>query len=60
MINRFKSEMASMMFRDSTLQSIAPNVNAPLKEDGCCTYYLGVREKGSSCVGGHSKLWSLG
>jgi hypothetical protein len=54
MITRFKSEMASMVLRDSTLESIAPNVNAPLKEYGSCTYYLGVRRKGS-CVGGHSE-----
>jgi hypothetical protein len=46
--------MASMLLRDSTLESIAPTVNAPLKEDGSCTYYLGVRGKGS-CVGGHSE-----
>jgi len=46
--------MVSMMLRDSTLKSIAPNVNAPLKEDGSYTYYLGVRRKGS-CVGGHSE-----
>jgi hypothetical protein len=50
----FKSKMVSMMLRDSTLKSIAPNVNAPLKEDGSYTYYLGVRRKGS-CVGGHSE-----
>jgi hypothetical protein len=54
MITRFKSEMVSMVLRDLTLESIAPNVNAPLKEDGSCTYYLRVRGKGS-CVGGHSK-----
>jgi hypothetical protein len=39
MITMFKFEMASMVLRDSTLESIAPNVNAPLKEDGSCTYY---------------------
>ncbi len=54
MITMFKFEMATMVLRDSTLESIAPNVNAPLKEDGSCTYYLGVRGKGS-CVGGHSE-----
>jgi hypothetical protein len=54
MITMFKFGMASMVLKDSTLESIAPNVNAHLKEDGSCTYYLGVRGKGS-CVGGHSK-----
>jgi hypothetical protein len=54
MITRFKCEMVSMVLRDSMLESIAPNVNAPLKEYGSCTYCLGVRGKGS-CVGGHSE-----